>query len=196
LIRTCLAGALCLLAAPTIAVTALADSAIEILCGAWTRTSNYLAVRRGLLADVKTRFDAAGIAIPYPQRDVHVPGQRALLDVAAEINEGTELTLSGWIAGLAAPSALEIQAELTKLQLATYSPYAAAFAGMPLDGGRLDAVADLEAAAGNLEGELRLEIDQIAYLIERGGIDAARITECRATFDPTDQRNPRAEVLF
>jgi small-conductance mechanosensitive channel len=25
-----------------------------------------------LLADVKARFDAAGITIPYPQRDVHV----------------------------------------------------------------------------------------------------------------------------
>ena len=35
---------------PTIAVTALADSAIELLCGAWTRTSDYLAVYRGLLA--------------------------------------------------------------------------------------------------------------------------------------------------
>lgn len=60
--------------APVIAVTALADSAIELLCGAWTRTADYLLVYRGLLADVKTRFDAAGITIPYPQRDVHVHG--------------------------------------------------------------------------------------------------------------------------
>jgi small conductance mechanosensitive channel len=59
---------------PTVAVTALADSAIELLCGAWTRTADYLLVYRGLLADVKTRFDAAGITIPYPQRDVHVHG--------------------------------------------------------------------------------------------------------------------------
>jgi small conductance mechanosensitive channel len=58
--------------APTIAVTALADSAIQILCGAWTRSDNYWSVYRGLLADVKARFDAAGITIPYPQRDVHV----------------------------------------------------------------------------------------------------------------------------
>jgi hypothetical protein len=36
----------------------------------------------------------------------------------------------------------------------------------------------------------------IAYLIERGGVDPARITECRSTFDPTDQGNPRAEVVF
>jgi hypothetical protein len=33
-------------------------------------------------------------------------------------------------------------------------------------------------------------------LFERGGVDPARITECRSTFDPTDQGNPRAEVLF
>jgi hypothetical protein len=36
----------------------------------------------------------------------------------------------------------------------------------------------------------------IAYLIEREGVDPARITECRSTFDPTDQGNPRAEVVF
>lgn len=44
------------------------------LCGAWTRTGDDWSVYRGLLADVKTRFDAAGITIPYPQRDVHVHG--------------------------------------------------------------------------------------------------------------------------
>ena len=31
-----------------------------------------MAVHRGLTADAKRRFDAAGITIPYPQRDVHV----------------------------------------------------------------------------------------------------------------------------
>jgi small conductance mechanosensitive channel len=69
---------------PTIAVTALADSAIELLCGAWTRTSDYLAVYRGLLADVKVRFDAAGITIPYPQRDLHldIAGATALAGLA------------------------------------------------------------------------------------------------------------------
>jgi hypothetical protein len=36
----------------------------------------------------------------------------------------------------------------------------------------------------------------IRYLIERGGIDPARVSECRSTFDPKDRGNPRAEVLF
>jgi small conductance mechanosensitive channel len=57
---------------PTIAVTSLAESSVEILCGAWTKTIDYLTVYRGLLADVKSRFDAAGITIPYPQRDLHL----------------------------------------------------------------------------------------------------------------------------
>jgi hypothetical protein len=58
---------------------------------------------------------------------------------------------------------VELQAELEDLQLATYSPYVAAFAGVHLDGGRLDAASEITAAAGDLQGELRLKIDQIAF---------------------------------
>lgn len=91
------------------------------------------------------------------------PGQRALLDAAAEINERTQLTVSGWIAGLPIPADLELQAELADLQLANYSPYAAALAGVHLDGGRLDAATEVKGAAGNLQGELRLNVDQIGF---------------------------------
>ena len=58
--------------APTIAVVALADSSVDILCGTWAGAGDYLTVFRELTADVKLRFDAAGITIPYPQREVHV----------------------------------------------------------------------------------------------------------------------------
>ena len=57
---------------PTIAVVTLGDHSVDILCAPWCRTPDYWAVSRGLTADVKLRFDAAGITIPYPQRDVHV----------------------------------------------------------------------------------------------------------------------------
>lgn len=57
---------------PTIAVASLAESSVDILCGPWTKTSDYLMVYRELTADVKARFDAAGITIPYPQRDLHI----------------------------------------------------------------------------------------------------------------------------
>jgi len=82
--------------------------------------------------------------------------------VTAEINERTQLTLSGWIARLTAPADLEIKAELANLQLTRYSPYALAFAGVQLDGGQLDAATEVKTARGNLQGEVRLEIDQLA----------------------------------
>jgi len=57
---------------PTIAVDALAQSSVDILCGPWVKTGDYLTVYRELTADVKARFDAAGITIPYPQRELHL----------------------------------------------------------------------------------------------------------------------------
>jgi small conductance mechanosensitive channel len=58
--------------APTIAVVALAESSVDILCGPWVKSGDYLTVYRALTADVKARFDAAGITIPYPQRELHL----------------------------------------------------------------------------------------------------------------------------
>jgi small conductance mechanosensitive channel len=57
---------------PTIAVVTLGDHSVDILCAPWCQTQDYLAVQRGLTADLKQRFDAAGITMPYQQRDVHV----------------------------------------------------------------------------------------------------------------------------
>jgi small conductance mechanosensitive channel len=57
---------------PTIAVVTLGDHSVDILCAPWCQTQDYLAVQRGLTADLKLRFDAAGITMPYPQRDLHV----------------------------------------------------------------------------------------------------------------------------
>jgi small conductance mechanosensitive channel len=57
---------------PTIAVVSLAESSVDILCGPWVESGDYLTVYRELTADVKARFDAAGITIPYPQRELHL----------------------------------------------------------------------------------------------------------------------------
>jgi hypothetical protein len=138
-----------------------ASTPVEWRLGRLSLPGNPVVLFRDDLVSPNVVVDARFSRLEAQDLGSHEPGQRALLDVAAEINERTQLTLSGWIAGLATPSELEIQAEVADLQLATYSPYAAAFAGVPLDGGRLDAATDLKAVAGNLEGELRLEIDQI-----------------------------------
>ena len=63
---------------------------------------------------------------------------------------------------MTAPAYLEIKAELANLRLTCYSPYALAFAGVQLDGGQLDAATEVKTARGNLQGEVRLEIDQLA----------------------------------
>ncbi|MDX2221893.1 MAG: mechanosensitive ion channel [Rhodospirillaceae bacterium] len=56
---------------PEVAVSALADSAVNILVRVWTTTPDLLAVRWALQKNIKQAFDAAGISIPFPQRVVH-----------------------------------------------------------------------------------------------------------------------------
>jgi small conductance mechanosensitive channel len=57
---------------PVVKVNELADSSVNIVCRAWARTSDYITVFWDVLRRVKDRFDAEGISIPFPQRDVHL----------------------------------------------------------------------------------------------------------------------------
>ncbi|CAA0092827.1 Small-conductance mechanosensitive channel [Zhongshania aliphaticivorans] len=57
--------------APTIAVSELGDSSVNLVCRPWVATADYWATRWKLTEDIKTEFDAAGVGIPYPQMDVH-----------------------------------------------------------------------------------------------------------------------------
>ncbi|MGI9329958.1 MAG: mechanosensitive ion channel family protein [Gammaproteobacteria bacterium] len=58
--------------APTIAVLELADSSVNFVVRPWVATGDYWPVYFDLTEQIKKRFDAEGIAIPYPQRDLHV----------------------------------------------------------------------------------------------------------------------------
>lgn len=58
--------------APVIMVLELADSSVNFAVRPWVKASDYWAVRSDLLEALKINCDAAGISIPYPQRDVHV----------------------------------------------------------------------------------------------------------------------------
>ena len=55
-------------------VSDLADSAVIIGLRAWVKTEEYWATRWRLLEQIKTRFDEAGIEIPYNQITVHMAG--------------------------------------------------------------------------------------------------------------------------
>ena len=58
--------------AVTIAVSELADSSVNFVVRPWVRTADYWAVLFDLTETIKKRFDAEGISIPFPQRDVHL----------------------------------------------------------------------------------------------------------------------------
>ncbi|QTN34137.1 mechanosensitive ion channel family protein [Akkermansiaceae bacterium] len=59
---------------PNIGVHELADSSVNIRCWPWAATSDFLTVRTEITRRVKEDFDAAGISIPFPQRDIHFHG--------------------------------------------------------------------------------------------------------------------------
>ena len=57
---------------PTIAVSELGDSSVNFVVRPWVKAGDYWPVYFDLTKTIKKRFDAEGIAIPFPQRDVHV----------------------------------------------------------------------------------------------------------------------------
>lgn len=58
--------------APVILVSELGESSIDLAVRPWVNSVDYWNVRSDLLETIKRKFDAAGISIPYPQRDVHM----------------------------------------------------------------------------------------------------------------------------
>jgi small conductance mechanosensitive channel len=57
---------------PTIMVAELGASSVDFAVRPWVKSSEYWIVRAYLLEEIKTRFDAAGVSIPFPQQDVHI----------------------------------------------------------------------------------------------------------------------------
>ena len=58
--------------APVVKLHELGDSSVNLVCRPWTKTSDYWTVYWDITRQAKQRFDAAGISIPFPQRDVHL----------------------------------------------------------------------------------------------------------------------------
>ena len=57
---------------PVVTIDGLGDSSVDVLLRYWTQPSDLLATRWDLTKRAKERLDAAGIEIPFPQRDVHL----------------------------------------------------------------------------------------------------------------------------
>lgn len=58
---------------PVIYLSELGGSSIDWSVRVWVNAADYWAVKERLTRDVKYALDKAGIGIPYPQRDIHVP---------------------------------------------------------------------------------------------------------------------------
>lgn len=57
---------------PVVRLHNLGDSSVDFVVRPWCRTSDYWAVYWELTKGIKQRLDKEGIAIPYPQRDIHI----------------------------------------------------------------------------------------------------------------------------
>lgn len=56
---------------PMVALAELADSSVNLTLRYWAKNEDFWNLRWLILEEGKARLDAAGISIPFPQRDVH-----------------------------------------------------------------------------------------------------------------------------
>jgi small conductance mechanosensitive channel len=60
-----------------VAVSELADSSVNFVARAWVNAGDYWGVVFDATETIKKRFDAEGVSIPFPQRDVHIYEHKA-----------------------------------------------------------------------------------------------------------------------
>jgi small conductance mechanosensitive channel len=58
--------------APQIMVQSLGDNSVNIMLRAWTHTDTYWPVFWEQTRNIKEKIEAAGLSIPFPQRDIHI----------------------------------------------------------------------------------------------------------------------------
>lgn len=75
---------------PTIKVSNLGDSSVDIIVRPWCAGSDYWDVHFDLTKGFKQALDAASISIPYPQRDLHLVSTPDGVELTPRIATGTD----------------------------------------------------------------------------------------------------------
>ncbi len=60
---------------PMVAVAELADSSVNLTIRFWAKLEDFWNIKFYTVEEAKSRLEAEGISIPFPQRDVHLIGQ-------------------------------------------------------------------------------------------------------------------------
>jgi small-conductance mechanosensitive channel len=58
--------------APVVVFEGFGESSLNFLFGVWATQANFLKLKNGIQEDLKARFDAEGIEIPFPHRTLYV----------------------------------------------------------------------------------------------------------------------------
>lgn len=89
--------------------------------------------------------------------------KRAKGRIEADINEFTHLELDGSIGGFGPESNLDINGMIKNIELHTYSPYTAEFAGFMLESGQLTILTNAISKEGNLDGLLNVKLEGLEF---------------------------------
>jgi small-conductance mechanosensitive channel len=57
---------------PTVITTELADSSVNLVLGAWTKTGDLGTVKNALTSGILDAYKKEGIEIPFPQLDINI----------------------------------------------------------------------------------------------------------------------------
>ena len=72
---------------PVVRLHELGESSVNFIVRPWVKTEDYWPVYWDITREVKMRFDAEGVSIPFPQRDVHLFAETPLLAAATGRSE-------------------------------------------------------------------------------------------------------------